>query len=169
MNFGGVNGHGSPMSIDQTVIQMLIQIARLDAELRGCFPAFLELRPHLREETFMSQVRRQRREHGYTVAYIRTQDEVVAAAGYRLAEFLAWGKVLYVDDLVTVSAARNQGYGSALLDWLLEQAGTLGCEQLHLDSGVHRHAAHRLYMSRRLVINSYHFAVESKPVSEPGE
>jgi GNAT superfamily N-acetyltransferase len=99
-------------------------------------------------------------EHGYRLVYILDNEQVVAAAGYRVAEFLAWGKTFYIDDLITISSARQKGYGGALLDWLLAEAKKLGCEQFHLDSGTHRHDAHRLYMSRKLKISSHHFSKE---------
>lgn len=126
--------------------------------IRACFPVMKELRPHLSEEEFVEQVSRQMKNHGYTLVYIAHQGQVVAAAGYRVAEYLAWGKALYVDDLATHSSARKHGHGGKLLDWLLEHAQTLGCDQFHLDSGVHRHDAHRLYLGRKLQITSHHFA-----------
>lgn len=138
--------------------QMDIHIARTEAEIRACYPAFLELRPHLSELGFISQVQRQMQNHAYTLIYILVEDMVVAAAGYRVAEFLAWGRTFYVDDVITLSTARQNGYGGRLLDWLLEKAGQLGCDQFHLDSGCHRHAAHRLYIGRKLQISSHHFS-----------
>lgn len=137
---------------------MDIQKASTLAEICACYHAMQELRPHLSEEEFVEQVLRQMKHHGYSLVYIAHQGQVVAAAGYRVAEYLAWGKGLYVDDLVTHSEARKHGYGGKLLDWLLEQAQLLGCDQFHLDSGVHRHDAHRLYLGRKLQITSHHFA-----------
>lgn len=137
-----------------------IHIASSDPEIQACFPTFSELRPHLTADTFVTQVKRQMRNHDYTLIYIEDGGQVVAAAGFRVAEFLAWGKTLYLDDLVTASAARKTGYGSALMDWLLKEAEKLGCTQFHLDSGVHRHDAHRLYLNKKLQINSLHFSKE---------
>ena len=137
---------------------MNIQFAESDSAIRECFQAFSELRPHLTEDAFVAQVKRQRQNHGYTLVCILNQGQVVAAAGYRVAEFLAWGKTFYLDDLITVSTARKNGYGGTLMDWLLKEARSRGCEQFHLDSGTHRHAAHRLYMSRKLQISSLHFS-----------
>ncbi len=137
---------------------MDIRPARTDAEIRACFPVMRELRPHLDEETFVAQVRRQMANHGYVLAAASENGQVVAVTGFRIMEFLAWGRVLYVDDLVTVGSHRKSGCGSALMDWLEAEARRLGCAQLHLDSGVHRHDAHRLYLGRKLDITSHHFA-----------
>lgn len=139
---------------------MKIVPARTEREIRACYPVFSELRPHLSEEDFVGQVGRQMNNHGYEIACVMEGGRTVAAAGYRVAEFLAWGRILYVDDLVTATAERRRGYAGTLLDWLLREAEKRGCSQLHLDSGSQRHDAHRLYMSRKLRINGYHFSVE---------
>ena len=75
---------------------------------------------------------------------------------------LAWGHYLYVDDLSTVPAARGRGHADLLMAWVVDQARRLGCEAVHLDSGVgaDRAAAHRLYMRHHLRISSHHFQLE---------
>lgn len=139
---------------------MDVQIAITESEIAACFPAMHELRPHLTENDFVSRAQRQMKNHGYVLVYVASQNEIVAVAGYRVTEFLAWGRVFYVDDLVCRSAFRERGYGGKLLDWLLEKARELSCDQFHLDSGVTRHDAHRLYLGRKLQISSHHFSRE---------
>jgi GNAT superfamily N-acetyltransferase len=130
-----------------------------EAEICASFPAMKQLRPHLDEDGFVAQIRRQMKNHGYTLVNVVQDGKVVAAAGYRIAEFLAWGRTFYVDDLIVVAAARRQGFGGRLLDWLIAEARASGCGQFHLDSGVQRHDAHRLYLGRKLVISSHHFSM----------
>lgn len=130
-----------------------------DDELAACFPAFLTLRPHLSLDAFKQQVRRQQTQ-GYRIVAVRTGDHVLSAAGYRFAEFLAWGKVLYIDDLTTLESARGRGHAGALLDWLIDQARQQGCNAVHLDSGYQRHAAHRLYLKKGFVLSSHHLALK---------
>ncbi|MBK7543389.1 MAG: GNAT family N-acetyltransferase [Candidatus Competibacteraceae bacterium] len=139
---------------------MEIQIASKESEIVACFLIVRELRPHLTQSEFLAQVRRQMQNHGYVLVALAAREEIVAAAGYRIAEFLAWGRVFYVDDLICRSAFRKHGYGGQLLDWLLDRAKEAGCTQFHLDSGAHRHDAHRLYLSRKLQISSHHFSKE---------
>ena len=129
-----------------------------DAELAECFPAFQALRPHLSQDAFVAQVRRQQAQ-GYRIVAMRAGSQVPSAAGYRFAEFLAWGKVIYVDDLTTLESARGQGHGGALLDWLINQAREQGCNAVHLDSGYQRHAAHRLYLNKGFTLSSHHLAL----------
>lgn len=137
---------------------MDIRPAKTEPEIRACFAAMHELRPHLEENAFVAQVLRQQKNHGYELVFIPGREHAVAAAGYRVAEFLAWGKTFYVDDLITLSSERRQGYAGQLMDWLIARAGELGCTQFHLDSGMQRHDAHRLYLNKKLQITSHHFA-----------
>ena len=70
-----------------------------------------------------------------------------------------------MDDLSTLPEGRRRGYGRQLLEWLTDEARRLGCEQLHLDSGVgpERTDAHRLYFNTGLEITSHHFARRLQP------
>lgn len=134
------------------------QLAASDAEIQACFPVMVQLRPHLVPETFVDRIQRQMQQ-GYQLAFIAVAGQAVALAGFRISENLAWGKFLYVDDLVTDAEARSQGYGEQLLQWLIQYARSQNCNQLHLDSGVQRSEAHRFYFRQRLSITSYHFAL----------
>jgi GNAT superfamily N-acetyltransferase len=79
-------------------------------------------------------------------------------------EFLAWGRVCYVDDLITDSESRSRGFAGALFDWVIARAREAGCDQFHLDSGVQRFDAHRFYLAHRMAISCHHF---SMPLASP--
>jgi GNAT superfamily N-acetyltransferase len=128
------------------------------ADLKRIYPVFAELRTHVDEASFVAQVQRQRSQCGYTLVAGEVAGRAVTGAGFRVVEHLAWGKALYLDDLVTATAEQGHGYGGALLDWVIAEARRLGCGQFHLDSGTQRHAAHRLYLSRHLRISAFHFS-----------
>ncbi len=136
-----------------------IFIANTDAEIESCFPVFSVLRPHLKEEDFVPQVRRQQAQ-GYRILALEDEGVVKSVAGFRLAEFLAWGKVLYVDDLSTLPGETSKGFAGSLLDWLIDHAKSSGCNGIHLDTGYARHAAHRLYLRKGLQFNCHHLALE---------
>jgi len=136
---------------------IVIRLLQATDDILRCFPLMDDLRPHLREDEFVSRVRGQQREHGYRLAVLEEDGAVRAVAGFRIAECLAWGRFLYVDDLVTARSVRFRGYGQQLFDWLLAEARREGCEQLHLDSGVQRYEAHGFYLKNRLHITSHHF------------
>ena len=137
---------------------MPIVVARTDVEVSSCFPVLSQLRPHLSEADFLPRVRKQI-ESGYRIAFIEEQGRPTAVAGYRILENLAWGRFLYVDDLVTDAEHRSHGHGERLFAWLIEEAKAQGCQQLHLDSGVQRFGAHRFYLRQRMDITSHHFAL----------
>ena len=125
--------------------------------------AMSELRPHVgSRDEFVERVDRHERPEGYRlVGSFDDSPEPSAVAGFRFLHTLAWGFVLYVDDLVTHSEGRGKGHGRRLMEWLEAEARTQGCDQLHLDSGHHRHDAHRLYLNAGMQISSHHF---SKPL-----
>jgi GNAT superfamily N-acetyltransferase len=125
--------------------------------------AMRELRPDWSEtEAFVRQVDDVQRPEGYRLvgAFDDGREQALAVAGFRVVNNLAWGRTLYVDDLSTHPEGRRRGHGAALLDWCAEEARRLGCEELHLDSGVgpEREDAHRLYFNQGLRISSHHFA-----------
>ncbi len=107
----------------------------------------------------MARVQQQMSE-GFQLAFCERDGEVVAVTGFRVQHILASGLTLYVDDLVTASAHRSQGFGRALLEWLKSYARERGCETLSLDSGTHRQDAHAFYLRERLRITSFHFALK---------
>lgn len=141
---------------------MNIRIAITDAEIAACHPVMRELRPHIAKDQFLSQVRSQENA-GYRLVFVQEPDGVVAVAGFRVGENLAWGRFLYVDDLVTLSAHRSKGHGARLLAWLKEYAAKESCLQLHLDSGIQRNDAHRFYEREGMTMTGFHFVENLAP------
>lgn len=135
---------------------MQIKFATSAPDLSRCFPVMVQLRPHLSASEFIDRVQRQQ-QAGYCLVYLEQDKAIAAVAGFRFMETLADGRLLYVDDLVTDASERSKGYGSALLDWLIDYAKSQECVVLQLDSGVQRAAAHRFYFRKGMVISSFHF------------
>jgi GNAT superfamily N-acetyltransferase len=139
-------------------MEINIAVAETPSAILRCYPVMSQLRPHLREDEFVERIARQRTQ-GYHLAYLEAGSQIRAVAGYRFFDTLAWGRICYVDDLVTDAASRSQSFGRTLFDWLVSQARDAGCEQFHLDSGVQRFDAHRFYLARRMAISSHHFSM----------
>lgn len=136
---------------------MDIRIATTDSEIAACYPVMRQLRPNIAEDHFLSRIRNQE-STGYRLAFASQPDgSVIAVAGFRAGENLAWGRFLYVEDLVTSAAHRSKGVGSGLLAWLYEFAANEGCQQIHLDSGSQRHEAHRFYEREGMTRAGFHF------------
>ena len=136
-----------------------ISIATSIQAITDCFPVIKELRSHLELTDFITQVQRQQQQFNYQLVYLQFDQTIQAVAGFRISESLAWGKFLYVDDLVSKSEDRSKGYGGKLFNWLIDYARTKNCQQLTLDSGVQRFAAHRFYLRQRIEITSHHFTI----------
>ena len=124
-----------------------------------CFRVMRQLRPHLTEADFVERIAAQRR-RGYQLLAAVVNGRPAALAGFRVSENLAWGRFVYVDDLVTDEECRSRGYGGLLLDWLVDYCRDNGLVELHLDSGVQRFAAHRFYLQKRMEISCHHFALK---------
>lgn len=137
----------------------MVELAHSEDSLRACYPVMAQLRPGLDCDTFLEKVLLQT-VAGYRIACLKAADEVVAVAGFRISHSLAWGKYLYIDDLITDKDQRSKGYGKQLLDWLTDYAREKDCETLHLDSGIQRKHAHRFYEREGLALTSYHYGLK---------
>jgi GNAT superfamily N-acetyltransferase len=136
-----------------------IRHAVSDEDFASVFPVMHVLRPHLASAgEFLLRARCQEEQSGWRLIYVEDEDAPVACAGFRISEWLAWGRVLYVDDLVALESHRGKGFAEALMRWMLEHAKSEGCAQFHLDSGTQRLPAHRFYHRLGLAITSFHFA-----------
>jgi len=133
-----------------------IKIMESDAEIMTCYPVLSQLRPHIEKAGFVEQVKRLAAD-GYRLSALRDQGSIKVVAGFRVSESFAWGKYLYVDDLVSTETDRSRGHGSAMFDWLVAYARSMQCDQLHLESGVQRFGAHRFYLRKGMNISSHHF------------
>jgi GNAT superfamily N-acetyltransferase len=110
-----------------------IRELRTDEEIAAVFPLVVQLRTHLREETFVATVRSQQAA-GYRLYGGFEQGQLVTAAGVRNAQTLSRGPHLFVDDLVTLDTEQRKGYATAMLRWLASDAKSHGFARLFLDS-----------------------------------
>jgi GNAT superfamily N-acetyltransferase len=127
--------------------------ARLTADV---MPVLIELRPHLTPEIF-ARVYSEGHPQGLRYTAVYHDDRCMAVAGWRLVATTVALRKLYVDDLVTTSEHRGEGFGAALLSELERRAREAGCRVLDLDSGTDREDAHRFYFREGMVIRGFHF------------
>jgi GNAT superfamily N-acetyltransferase len=137
---------------------MNVKVAESDADLERISGVLLQLRNAFDRETLIAQIKQQR-EAGYRIAYVESDGEILCVAGFVVGIKLAWGKHIYVDDLITAESHRSKGAGTEMISWLKSHARQLGCNQLHLDSGVQRFSAHRFYLREGFNIGSHHFSI----------
>ncbi len=115
--------------------------------------------PHLSRHSFVPLVRRLGKATGLRLAYLSEGAEIRAVAGYRISEWLAGGKYLEIEDLVSKASDRSKGYGGALFDWLMSLAAQHCCRQVRLVSNVRRMDAHRFYLRKGMSMEAYYFSI----------
>src|ERR1700750_2820817 len=91
-----------------------------EGETHRAVLALLELRPHRGPADALVAQADAQRAAGYRLvaSFDEGEEDAAGVAGFRLAENLAWGRHLYVDDLVTRAERRGRGHGGALMRWL---------------------------------------------------
>ncbi len=141
---------------------MEIRIAETDEEIERCYPVMAELRPHIAREDFLPQVRRQMEASGFQLVYLTDGGVVKAVGGIRVAEWLARGKSLDIEDLVSTECDRSKGYGGKLFDWIVEYAKGHNCNEVRLVSHVTRFRAHRFYLNKGMIIDAHFFSMPLK-------
>lgn len=134
----------------------MIKEAISNQEILSCFDVLYELRPHLQKEDFLENIALLKKD-GYKLAFFEQDGLVSAVAGYRVYANLAFGKHMYIDDLITLTNSRSKGMGNKLLDWLRQEAKTQQCRYITLDSATHRNQAHKFYFKNGFTIIAYHF------------
>jgi ribosomal protein S18 acetylase RimI-like enzyme len=148
---------------------MKIRQAKEKEDFLRCWEVVHELRPHLDQEHYLTLILYMIDE-GYKMIYIEENGKAVSFCGYRITTMLHRGRSIYIDDLCTLPEARGKGHAKALLNHVLKEAKKEELKSVHLDSGHHRHNAHRLYLNFGFKITSHHFAMElnySEVVSFP--
>lgn len=93
-----------------------VKILSNDREIAASFSIMQQLRPHLKEEAYLQRIREMKNNFGYRLVAVLDRKKIVALAGFRIAENLAWGKYLYIDDLITDEKNRKKGYGKCYLN-----------------------------------------------------
>lgn len=137
----------------------VIKFAETDDEILACFPVMRELRPNLKEESFLSQVDHLHGHYGFLLAYL-AHEEVMSVAGLRIAEWLHQGRYLEIEDLVVRAGSRSQGHGGRLFDWIVDYARSQNCNHLRLVSALTRERAHRFYERKGMQRFAYYFTLD---------
>ncbi len=131
--------------------------------VRRCHPVMVQLRPHLMsEDEFVARWRRQVAD-GYRLLALFDGPRVLALAGFRVQENLVHGRFLYVDDLVTDETVRGGGHGERLMTHLEQEARTLGCAKLVLDTPLANSLGHRFYFRNGLLATALRFNMAIAP------
>ena len=153
-----------------------IRYLESDTDILLAWPVVHALRPHLVHSEYLAQVREQEKQGYRMIGLVLPSEgmtglaepseglaepsEVIASfSGFRAMHKLSGGRGIYIDDLSTLPEHRGKGYGGMLLDYIHDLARREGIENVQLDSGHHRHPAHRLYLNKGYAITAHHFTI----------
>ncbi|MCW3465753.1 GNAT family N-acetyltransferase [Chitinophaga nivalis] len=138
----------------------IVKTALDDASRQACSETLLHLRPHISPDRLVAQLK-EMAEEGFHLIYLTADEDdtkVVTCAGYRYIHNLVNGRIIYIDDLVTLPAYQGKGYASVLLRHIKALAAEAGVQKVTLDSGHQRTTAHRLYLNHGYTITAHHFS-----------
>ena len=136
---------------------MEVFLATSEQQVKDACQVLNELRVQYSADELVKTVKKQM-EKGYRLVSCTENGSCLGALGFVVSHKLAWKKHIYIDDLVVTEASRSRGAGNVLLEWIMNYARENGCEQVHLDSGVQRFAAHKFYLNNGFRIASHHFS-----------
>lgn len=139
---------------------MEIKIAS-EEEIKYCYKIMHQTMKDLSEQDYISLVTQQIKD-GYKLVYVLENNEVICVTGFVIAQKLAWGKHLYIDDFVTKKSVETSDAAKALLDFVKIYARQQNCNSIHLDSPVIREKAHEFYLKENMKIDTYHFSMNLK-------
>ena len=138
---------------------MEIGIALTDDEIFACYQVLTQLRPQLTQASFVATIRELMLHQGYKLIYLK-DPEIQSVMGVRIGSWLHTGKYLEIEDLVTASEARSNGYGVQLLNWAKEYAKANKCNQVRLVSGLVREQAHKFYQNNGMLFEAKYFSLK---------
>ena len=135
--------------------------AKTDKDILDCYPLIKEvLIPYLNldEQTFLYRIRRQREYRKFRLMFIRDENQNIdAILGFRVEQYLKTGFTLIIDNMATSARARGKGLGHFLMEWAINYAKGLNCEQISLNSQYMRTEGHRFYLNHNFVLDGHKF------------
>jgi len=153
--------YATPGKSDRAGTKMEVRILKSEDELKTVAPILSQLRPHFDLNELVDRIKIQQK-RGYKLAYVVSGETVFCVAGFVTGYKLAWGKHIYIDDLVTSEEHRSAGAAKILMEWFKTYAKENGYEAIHLDSFVLKFSSHKFYLESGFHIDSHHFSINFK-------
>jgi len=141
-----------------TRVNMEVRLLQPEDELKSVASVLLQLRPQFDLNELVTRIKMQQK-NGYKLACVVSDGKVLCVAGFVTGYKLAWGKHIYIDDLVTDEKYRSTGAGKFLMEWFKSYAKENGYDQIHIDSSVLRFLSHKFYLRSGFNIASHHFSI----------
>lgn len=122
----------------------IIQELATEEQWLEAFPIMNQLRTDLTPETYLYLLASMRKE-GYRLFGCFMGKRIVSVVGLSWRVNLYNKQHVFVQDLITDSAYRSQGFGEKLLKYIEDWAKENGAAYIALESGIQRTDAHRFY------------------------
>lgn len=149
-------------SLNITPTELTISECQCKEEIEKTYPITRQLRPHLMLNNYLRLVDSLMKHENFRLFAAYNQDHhCVGVVGFQELQRLAFGKIIYVADLVTDRDKRSQGIGKQLLDRVKEEAKLLKINAIVLESKVDRTKAHSFYQRYGFKMNAYGFRLFS--------
>lgn len=129
---------------------------RTAIEIEQCREVVFLLRPHLKENNWVSMISEMMQNEKYSIAGIMDNDKFVAFAGYRIMTSLHSGNIIYIDDLCTLESYRGKGLGSQLLSHVKAIAVAAEKDAVVLDTDFNNNTAQKLYLKNGFRLAALH-------------
>jgi GNAT superfamily N-acetyltransferase len=95
------------------------------------------------------------KDEDYKMIGLYENSELITVSNIKLDFNSAYGKYIYIYDLVTKPEKRSQGYGKKMIKYISSLAISFDCENLVLNSLIDKVEAHRFYKRENFEQNFY--------------
>ena len=138
-------------------MSIVIREVFCQADAPLCYPVMRQLRPESASAEALADAWQLQAADGYRMFALLDGDVVGALAGFRQGRNFVHGRHIYVDDLVTDEAMRGKGYGAMLLNRIREEARSLGCGRILLDTPMANALGQRFYFREGMLATAMRF------------
>lgn len=119
-------------------------------------PLLQQLNPAI-TEAYLNELLDDMIAHGYRMAGVWEGETCLGVSGIWVTTKLYSGKYLEMDNVVVAEAARSQGIGQLMTDFITDLARQEGCQTMMLDAWLTNHKAHAFYERQGFEKRGYHF------------
>lgn len=137
---------------------MEIKSAATKEDFINCWRVVQGWQPQLGQEAFLHAILHMLDE-GYLMMFVEADGRVVSVCGYHFLTHFYEGKTLLLDVLCTAPEAQRNGYATALLHHIIQEAQSAGAKTVQISSGHAQYHLHRLLMKEGFRNTAHHFVL----------
>jgi GNAT superfamily N-acetyltransferase len=128
-------------------------------EMHALYPLIEALNPGMQRTLFEERLA-EMQANKFNCIGVRLDDKLVACCGFWILIKFYNGRHVEPDNVTVLTDYRNFGLGQIMMDFLHEQAKTLGCNFSELNAYLANNKAHKFYFKDDYKILGFHFRKE---------